>query len=232
MRGPLAQSLPEPPTHYAPPPLPRRTVRGRTALFAGIAGIHLGLLALAFSVVTRPETPPAPTALSVRMLAAEMPAPAEAPRPLPAPPPSQRRLAPNRERPSPPVLTAAAPTAAVSFTVAPPPENRTPETPAPPAAVVAPLVAARFDADYLQNPKPAYPMVSRRLGEEGRVVLQVRVSIQGLPLEIDIKQSSGFARLDEAARSAVGKWRFVPARRGDEALESSVLVPLTFKLET
>lgn len=232
MRGPLAHPLPEPPTHYAPPLLPRRTVRGRTALFAGIAGIHLGLLALAFSVVTRPETPPAPTALSVRMLAAEMPAPAEAPRPLPAPPPSPRRLAPTRARPSLPVLTAAAPAAAASFTVALPPENRTQEAPAAPAAVAAPLVAARFDADYLQNPKPAYPMVSRRLGEEGRVVLRVRVSVQGLPLEIDIKQSSGFARLDEAARSAVEKWRFVPARRGDEALESSVLVPLTFKLET
>jgi protein TonB len=45
---------------------------------------------------------------------------------------------------------------------------------------------------------------------------------------VDIKQSSGFPRLDEAARAAVERWRFVPARQGTEAVEASVLVPLHF----
>lgn len=95
-----------------------------------------------------------------------------------------------------------------------------------------PGIAVRFDAAYLHNPKPVYPVASRRLGEEGRVVLRVRVSAHGQPMEVDIKQSSGFPRLDEAARAAVERWRFVPARQGTEAVEASVLVPLHFSLDS
>lgn len=73
--------------------------------------------------------------------------------------------------------------------------------------------------------------MSRRQGEEGKVVLRVRVSAQGAALTVEIKQSSGFSRLDEAARTAVEKWRFVPARQGSDAVESSVLVPLNFTLD-
>jgi protein TonB len=93
------------------------------------------------------------------------------------------------------------------------------------------VVAARFDADYLQNPKPVYPPMSRRLGEEGKVVLRVRVSAQGQALSVEVRQSSGFTRLDDAARSAVERWRFVPARQGEQAVEAWVLVPLTFTLD-
>jgi protein TonB len=98
------------------------------------------------------------------------------------------------------------------------------------APAPAPVTAARFDADYLQNPKPVYPPMSRRMNEEGKVVLRVRVSAQGLPLAVELKQSSNHARLDEAARSAVERWRFVPARQGSEAVEAWVLVPLNFTL--
>jgi protein TonB len=49
---------------------------------------------------------------------------------------------------------------------------------------------------------------------------------------VEIKQSSGFSRLDEAARAAVERWRFIPARQGSETVDSSVLVPLQFALET
>jgi protein TonB len=73
--------------------------------------------------------------------------------------------------------------------------------------------------------------MSRRLGEEGKVVLRVRVSAQGASLAVEIKQSSGHARLDEAARSAVERWRFVAARQGTEAVEATVLVPLNFTLD-
>ena len=69
------------------------------------------------------------------------------------------------------------------------------------------------------------------MGEEGRVVLRVMVSAEGLPLSVEVKQASGFRRLDEAAMAAVERWRFVPARRGATAIESSVLVPLQFTLK-
>ena len=74
--------------------------------------------------------------------------------------------------------------------------------------------------------------MSRRRGEEGKVVLRVRVSPLGTPLAVAIKESSGYLPLDEAARAAVEKWRFVPARRGDDAVESTVLVPLNFTLNS
>jgi protein TonB len=92
-------------------------------------------------------------------------------------------------------------------------------------------VAARFDAAYLNNPRPAYPAASRRLGEEGKVVLKVRVAADGRALAVNLEKGSNFERLDEAARQAVARWRFIPARRGDEAVESSVMVPLVFRLD-
>ena len=73
--------------------------------------------------------------------------------------------------------------------------------------------------------------MSRRLGETGRVLLRVKVSPDGLALDVSIAQGSGSARLDEAARDAVRQWRFVPARRGEEAVAASVLVPIVFRLE-
>ena len=89
-----------------------------------------------------------------------------------------------------------------------------------------------FDAAYLNNPAPAYPLISRRQGESGKVLLRVKVSSLGTAATVEITQSCGFPRLDQAALDAVRKWRFVPARRGDEAISASVMVPLTFKLDT
>jgi len=91
------------------------------------------------------------------------------------------------------------------------------------------LTAARFDADYLHNPAPAYPPQSRRLKEEGTVLLLVRVSDQGAPISVEIRTSSGFERLDEAGLQAVRQWRFVPAKRGNDNVAASVLVPIQFK---
>lgn len=93
-----------------------------------------------------------------------------------------------------------------------------------------PVNAPRFDAVYLHNPAPAYSLQSRQLNEEGRVLLSVLVSAQGAALSVQIKQSSGYARLDEAALEAVRQWRFVPAKRGAEAVEGWVVVPIFFRL--
>lgn len=100
-----------------------------------------------------------------------------------------------------------------------------PAPPAPPA-----VVPPRFDAAYLSNPAPAYPPLSRRAGEEGRVLLRVQVSPDGTATAVETETSSGHPRLDAAARTAVQKWRFVPARLGSQAVAASVLVPIAFKL--
>ena len=92
-------------------------------------------------------------------------------------------------------------------------------------------VGARFDAAYLSNTPPPYPQASRRRGEEGQVILRVRVTADGRPREIQIAESSGHTRLDRAALDAVSRWRFEPARDGDRAVDSWVRVPVAFRLE-
>jgi protein TonB len=101
----------------------------------------------------------------------------------------------------------------------------------PQAEPVVPGTPARHDADYLRNPAPAYPAISRRLRETGRVVLRVVVSPDGEALAVEIERGSGHERLDAAARRAVAGWRFVPARRGDVPIQASVLVPIVFRLD-
>lgn len=93
------------------------------------------------------------------------------------------------------------------------------------------VIAPSFDAAYLHNPEPSYPALSKRFGEEGRVLLRVLVSPDGLAEQLEVRQSSGHARLDQAALGTVKRWRFTPARRGAERLAAWVLVPLTFQLE-
>lgn len=93
------------------------------------------------------------------------------------------------------------------------------------------VVPPRFDAGYLQNPEPDYPSLSKRLGEEGKVILRVLVNADGLPEQLEIRQSSGHPRLDQAALGTVRRWRFTPARRGAERLAAWVLVPLSFQLD-
>ena len=61
------------------------------------------------------------------------------------------------------------------------------------------------------------------------MLLLVQVSAEGSPVNIQIRQSSGFERLDEAGLQAVRQWRFVPAKRGNETVASSVIVPIQFK---
>lgn len=103
--------------------------------------------------------------------------------------------------------------------------------PSPPPALEAPVVAPAFDADYLENPAPAYPPLSRRLGEEGRVLLRVWVSVQGRAERVALVRSSGFERLDRSAMEAVARWRFAPARQGDRTVAAHVLVPVAFVLK-
>lgn len=102
-------------------------------------------------------------------------------------------------------------------------------TPAPAAPAKVELPSS--DADYLSNPKPSYPPMSRRLGEQGQAVVRVLIGADGLPQKAELKQSSGFERLDQAALATVMKWRYVPGKRGGVPEPMSFNVPITFILE-
>jgi len=85
---------------------------------------------------------------------------------------------------------------------------------------------------YGTNPLPLYPLVARRLGMEGVVLLDVRVAPDGSPLEVRVRESSGFPLLDDAAVTTVRqRWRFLPARQGGTPVEGRVTVPIRFRLE-
>jgi protein TonB len=90
----------------------------------------------------------------------------------------------------------------------------------------------RFGVAYLNNPQPDYPSMSRRLGEEGRVLMKVLVAADGSPKMVELETSSGSERLDNAAVNAVKKWRFLPARKNNQALDAYVLVPIKFSLNS
>ena len=97
-------------------------------------------------------------------------------------------------------------------------------------ADTAPFTEANFNANYGSNPKPKYPGIATRRGWEGTVRLLVKVSVEGDSEEVTVQHSSGHDVLDEAAIEAVEKWKFIPAKRGDTAVASSVIVPINFVL--
>lgn len=83
---------------------------------------------------------------------------------------------------------------------------------------------------HLNNPAPDYPALSRRLREQGDVILRVYVTPEGAPGEIQLHTSSGHQRLDRAAQEAVERWKFVPARRGEDPVGAWVLVTINYVL--
>jgi periplasmic protein TonB len=105
-----------------------------------------------------------------------------------------------------------------------------PQTASAPAAARE-VQPPQFDADYLNNPAPSYPSLSRRAGEQGRVLLRVHVDASGVADAVEIKDSCGFPRLDAAAMEAVRKWKFVAAKAGNSAVAAWVVVPINFSLK-
>ncbi|HKA56870.1 MAG TPA: energy transducer TonB [Candidatus Binatia bacterium] len=86
--------------------------------------------------------------------------------------------------------------------------------------------------DYNVNPKPPYPMIARRLGAQGVVILRVQVREDGSVAAVELAHSSGFTVLDNSAvRTVRESWRFLPARIDGSPVTSWVEVPIRFVLE-
>ena len=84
---------------------------------------------------------------------------------------------------------------------------------------------------YGVNPKPPYPLIARRMGAQGIVLLRVHVRADGSVAEVTVAQSSGFSQLDDSAlRTVRESWRFIPARLDGIPVESWVEVPIRFVL--
>lgn len=165
--------------------------------------------------------PPAPAPKPQRTPQVKAPAPRPAPEPLPivdtTPSPNAIQASPAKADPEPPApITATGPATPVA---------------APPAPAAPRIELPSSNAAYLQNPAPAYPAISKRMGEQGKVVLRVFISTDGLPQKIEINQSSGFDRLDRQAHDTVLRWKFVPGKRNGVPEAMWYLVPINFILE-
>lgn len=168
----------------------------------------------------------------------EPPKPKVDPPPPPPPPPKVAKAPPpprpqaiRESKPTP------APQAPVGTTEPPPPPAppAAPTPPAPPALPPAPpappaVQLPSSNADYLQNPKAVYPAMSKRLGEQGKVIVKVLVGVDGLPKSAEVKKSSGFDRLDEAAIEYIMKCRFVPGKVNGVVQAMSYDAPVNYVL--
>ena len=173
-----------------------------------------------------PPTPPAPPPTK--------PAP-----PKPSPTPPKPRVAKPTPAPEPMPVAIADPTPAPAAPVgvvepqpaAKPVEAPVAAAPAPAAPPAPAIVQPSSDASHLNNPKPVYPAVSKRLGEQGKIVLRVLIGADGIPQKVEIKQSSGFERLDRQAVDTVTRWRFVPGTRNGVPEAMWYLQPINFVLQ-
>lgn len=86
--------------------------------------------------------------------------------------------------------------------------------------------------DYKINPKPRYPMIARRSGYEGVVLLRVWVMENGKVGKIELERSSGYEVLDKSAIDAVKDWVFIPGKKNGVSISSWVTVPIRFELSS
>lgn len=198
-----------------------------------VAFAHAGLLALLTNAPAIPEAVVLPRPLTVSLIQPEFETPQSVPRPTPpafaVAPRTQPVMAAQRLRPQSdpqPMAEAPQPLPAPVADVAPSPQ------PEPVAASPAPVTPPR-PADYRDNPKPPYPSLSRRQGEEGTVRLSILVNPDGSVARLELAQSSGHPRLDRSAMETVqSSWTFEPAREGSNPVAAWVVVPIQFTLRS
>ena len=200
----------------------------RSGLLTAVIGLHVGvfLLILAAKTVV-PQIMEIPLVVNLLETQEIKKEPVAKPLPMTKPVAVKAPQTPTPKAAAPVVEATQSTVPAPAAVVAAPVEAR----PAPVAPPAEPVSQARFDADYLRNPAPANPPLSRRMGEEGKVILRVLVSPQGAADSVEVKTSSGSQHLDDAAVNTVKLWKFIPAKRGETAVQSAVLVPIIFKLE-
>ena len=200
----------------------------------------LFMLGLMEHSITPPDAPPV---LVEFMQSQPTPKTIEQPvaKPIPVPPRPQPVATPEpTPQPAPSKVTAstvvaqATPVAPVSAPTPPAPTRaEAPPAPAPAPVVTAPSRTEVSTASYsASNQKPNYPNMSKRLGEQGTVVLRVLVKADGSAGEVEVKSSSSYPRLDQAAIDAVKTWRFNPAKIDGKAIDEWYQVPIPFKLQS
>lgn len=227
----------------------RRIAWGSVALVAALHAVGLYAIATwtpasSWMTLWRP--------VEVKLIVEEAPKPPEVkPVEEPPPPPPKPQLVEKKSPPPTPqprvadkpvvpeapmpVMTSAsqAPAPASNFVVPVQPEAPPAPTPMPKAEAAAPPAPKTISSiEFVRAPDPAYPMLSRRLGEQGKVMVRVLVDEKGHALDVSVQQSSGKPRLDEAAKKAVLEALFKPYREDGKAEQVYVVVPVVFRMQS
>lgn len=220
-----------------------RRARISPAALIGVTFAHAGLLGLLLLAPNTPEpiTPPRPLMVSLIETQVEAPQPQAKPEPKPQPPKPVAKPLPTPVLAAKPTPTPIPQTVAAPLEPTPLPEP-VPEVLPPPAPVaeapkpapsLPPAPTPPHPADYLNNPKPSYPALSKRLGEEGTVRLNILVNPDGSVARLELAKSSGHPRLDRSAMNTVqSSWKFEPARQGGKPVAAWVIVPIQFTLRS
>lgn len=241
--SPLAPALPQPFMSSAS----STRIPQRLAVVGTVVGLHVvglwamqsGLIARVVEVVVpvqvmaemieapQPEIPPAPPPPAPKpqpVVNKPRPVPKPVPRPVPVPvaeplPQVEEPATITAPEPPPPVAQAPAPAAEPSPAPQPSPAPERIELPS-------------SDPAHLNNPRPPYPALSKRLGEQGTVVIRLHIDREGKPTKAEILNSSGFERLDQTALQAARRWRYVPGKRNGVPEAMWITVPIRFDLVT
>ncbi len=166
--------------------------------------------------------------------------------PPPPPPPAAETPPPPPSAPQvvapPPIVQTPVPVQTVQTSPEPvPPQTATPVTviaPGPSTSVAAPpappsmVQGGDLGTQMVAGKPPRYPVDSRRKREQGTVVLAITLAVDGGVESIAVSQSSGFVRLDNAARDAVKGWRWKPTIRGGQPVRVRGVVEIPFVLRT
>ena len=212
-------------------------INRNAAIAVSVVLLHVGFIyALYSGLLMRAVELVVPVVVMSQFI--EPPSPKVTPPPPPAPAPAKKAITKAATVAAPLPIAINDPTPAVNA-----PTGTTTPQPAL-AAIAAPVAAAPVappappavqlpssDADYLQNPRPPYPSISRRLNEQGKTTVRVLIGTDGLPQRAEISKSSGFSRLDDAAMATVMRWRYVPGKRGGVAEAMWFNVPINWILE-
>lgn len=211
---------------------PRRfpELSARAWVLGAVIGLHVAVFALVLTQRYAAMKPEAPVVVQLLAIPEAQP-PAEAPKvvletpPVVVPPPvfeiedrPPSITAVVAENPPPP---ASAPAAAVVA-----------EGPPTDSAARAPSTVSGGDlsASMIEAVPPKYPYESRRLKEQGTVLLDVQLATNGAVERISVRNSSGFPRLDKAALEAVRRWRWSPTLRGGQPVAVRGVVEIPFAL--
>lgn len=92
------------------------------------------------------------------------------------------------------------------------------------------LSKALYKIGSINNPHPPYPLIARKKGFEGKLILEVLVNEDGSVKSTTIRESSGYEILDTVSKKTVEKWTFIPAKKMGQAVKDNIQVPIKFVL--